>query len=160
MGSRLGGDATQLAAPDILSRAGVMGNPYGPKGGFADSPLAGSMVGAGQLNQITVVRNDMVDPLNVAPTQADVLIRTTSAPNIVVTSIAVEALNGGDGAPGGGVGGVGGTGPGGNGGPGGGSGSGSGTGDGSGSGAGPAGTGAGGASGAGGGGGVGTGPGD
>ena len=67
MNTRLGGDIDTLGMRDVLSSPASLGNPYKKGGGYAKSPLAGSQLGAGQLNHLNLPKNDVVDPLELEP---------------------------------------------------------------------------------------------
>lgn len=116
----LGGAQAQLSQADILSSRGIMGNVYGPGGGFKDSPLAGSQVKTKSNLEVTTAQSGQPDPPKAL---SDFAIVKTTAPVSVAVIAAVsniDVLNninigGGDssgdgGGPGGGGGGGGGDG--------------------------------------------------
>jgi hypothetical protein len=65
-----------------------MGNPYGRGGGFAKSPLAGSMLGRGQVNSINLVKNDIVDPLGQNPDAQETRVVVLPATSIIAVTVA------------------------------------------------------------------------
>lgn len=98
----LGGDIARLGAVDVLSRGAKLGNVKGPGGGFKDSPLAGSLLGENQLNNVNIARNDTTDPLNATPSAADAMViaipNDTPVISVAAISTSPDIGGGGDGS--------------------------------------------------------------
>jgi len=101
----LGGQVDTLSPRDSLAPLGKLGNVYGPGGGFTKSPLAGVMLGGGQLNNVNLVKNDVVDPKGETPDAHDRLVVVLPTASVIAITVAelvqadTPAASGGGTAP-------------------------------------------------------------
>jgi hypothetical protein len=84
----LGGAQVQLSQADILSDRGIMGNVYGPGGGFKDSPLAGSQVRT--QSDLAVSKANLGEPDPLRPLSDFAIIKTAApvSPAAIAAAVA------------------------------------------------------------------------